>query len=158
MPDPSGPCKFEGHATLVHLKGQGLAVLTEGAAFSRGSASRVHSPHAEPPPVGRPALAPVRPEAVEQQASLEPVNMNAEGAAYDVTYRAGPPLTVRIDAGGTSGRFHGRAAGVDCTGKDGCDVLWGAGPKVITLHRVAGARPVAITGAFPFGDRDPVAP
>src|SRR5580658_6441681 len=113
MPDPPGPCVFQGHATLVHLKGRGLAVFTDGPAFSKGSASRVEIPDAELRAAGHPDLAPVRTDAVDQPDSLEPVNTNPEGAPYDATYRAGPPVVVRIDADGAPGLFRGLAPGMD---------------------------------------------
>jgi hypothetical protein len=145
MPAPPPACTFDGTAAEVHVRGDGPAVLTRREAFSAPYAASVDLSDAQ---VGFHKTGAF---SLEHPRALTPVNDNLDGAPYDVTYTSGPSLTVRIDAGGKPGSFSGPGCDPDCA------ILWGAGPKVITLDPARPA-PIVIAEELPFGDRDPDAP
>src|SRR5262245_28899454 len=119
MPAPPHPsrCTFTAVAQTVHILRHGAAVLADRPPFSSGHAATVElrgaSVGASPSPV------------LERPVDLDPVNMNPDGAPYDVTYSAGPPITIQIAHGGAIGHFQGNLATAPaCAGPPGCDITW----------------------------------
>lgn len=154
MPSPpaaSSRCSFEGTARAIHLRGEGAAVLVERAAFSDGHAAKVELLGA--------SIGSRRSPVLEHPDALEPINMNEEGAPYDVTYSAGPPIKIQIGEGGKAGLFHGALEGAPpaCASARGCEIVWSGAKKTIVLHR-ADASPMKLTRALPVEELDPTAP
>jgi hypothetical protein len=144
MPDPKpvAPCVFLGTAASVRVRGVGAADLTPRAAYSEG-ADAVGLRGAR---IGAEMVL-----VVDHPAELVPVDVNADGAPYDATYKSGTPAVVRIESGGAPGHVRGELASAPACAREACPVVWVGKANSVALHAKGGA-PLDLSGAFPLGD------
>lgn len=140
-PDPVAPCVFTGTAASVRVRGVGPADLTPRAVYSGADSVGLRGAQ-----IGKEMVL-----VLDHPAELVPVDVNAAGALYDATYRGGSPAVVRIEAGGAPGHFRGQLAGAPECAREACPIAWVGKTNTVSLQRADGA-PLALTGAFPYGD------